>query len=204
MPGSRMSQTITSGLCRRAISTPSAPLAASLTTNARVAQQIAEEVARDLVVVDHQQAARLRRRAVGGQLGQQPLAIHRLAREGVGAERPGLLGIVDPGDDQDRDVAGRRILTLELGQEAPGVLGPEHDVEDDDAGPQRLGGSAAPPRCSAPARAGTACRAAVPGRRASSPGSSSTIRTGSRERIGLPLGSAPRRAPATGTASAGW
>ena len=33
MPGSRMSHTMTSGLCSRAISTPSAPLAASLTTN---------------------------------------------------------------------------------------------------------------------------------------------------------------------------
>ena len=138
MPGSRMSQTITSGLCRRAISTPSAPLAASLTTKARVAQQIAEEVARHLVVVDHQQAPRLHRYAVGGQLGQQPFAIHRLAREGVGAQRPRLLGIVDPGDHQHGDIAGsprRRLSSARKLQVSSPCSTTSRTI---DAGPQRL------------------------------------------------------------------
>src|SRR5207249_11762602 len=95
-------------------------------------QELTQDVARGLVVVDDEDApaAPVGRQIVQGR--HQPATLDRLDHVGIGTQSVPLVRIVHGRRDQDRDVP-RGVTGLELGQELPRVLAPQQNVEDDGA-----------------------------------------------------------------------
>ncbi len=91
-------------------------------------QMVADEVAGDLVVVDHEHAPAALPLEQPVQGAEQPGRVHRLDRVGVGPQGQALRLIVDAGHHDDRHGAGV-VAAPHLADERPGVLALEANVE---------------------------------------------------------------------------
>src|SRR5262249_55226673 len=98
-------------------------------------QMLAQEIAGDLFVVDHQDTARRLRRGHARERVQQPIAVDWLDVVRVRSQRQDLLLVVDRGDHYNRDGA-RIVVVLDFGQEAPRIFTTQQDVEHDGLRPQ--------------------------------------------------------------------
>ena len=95
-----------------------------------IAEQSPDDEPRGLLVVDdeHARGILMGRQRFDGL--EQPFSRQRLDAVGVRAQCQSFLPFIQRGGDDDRDAA-RVVVALEPGQEIPGIVPVQADVEDD-------------------------------------------------------------------------